>query len=220
MSRRDVEPACALPRRRSLILVSPQLIDSRADLPVSILTCALERGVNVGSFKVRECHDRATTDRWLVVERRQDRGPGPVVANRAEGRDRRFATACVVVRRRDHAQLVDGTDVKMFAQRKDCAVHNQRVLVVQTSQHCPEEFVVNLINMGDQVERFSSDIDVPVINRGQPLVISDEPLTSHSSKRENSTSRDVANQVGAQYRNVVIANGETGAQKRFVWALR
>lgn len=74
--------------------------------------------------------------------------------------------------------------------------------------------------MSNQVERLSSHIDVAVIDRGHPLVISDEPLSNHSSKRENSSSPNVVDQVGAQYRNVVIANGETGAQKGFVRTLR
>jgi hypothetical protein len=116
--------------------------------------------------------------------------------------------------------LVDRTDVEMFAQRKDRAVDNQRVLVVQTSEHCLEDVAVNLVNVGNQVERFSSDIDVPVINHGQPFVLSDEFLTNHASKRENPTSPQVAVQVGAQYRNVVVAKGETGAQKGFVGTLR
>jgi len=116
--------------------------------------------------------------------------------------------------------LVDGADVEVFAQGKDRAVDNQRVPVVQTSQHCLEDVVANLVHVGNQIERLSSHIDVPVFDRGQPFVVGDETLTDHSSKRQNPTSSNVVDQVGAQYRHVVIANGETGAQKGFVRTLR
>ncbi len=101
----------------------------------------------------------------------------------------------------------------MLAQRKDRPVDHQRVAVVQSLEHGCEKVVVNLIDMGNQVEGLASDIDVVVTHCRQPLIIRDETLSNHPTKRQYAAASTLVDQVGAKYCNVVITNREAGAQK-------
>lgn len=77
------------------------MVDRGTNLPVAVLARSFEGLVDVGTFKVGESDDRASTHRGLIVECGEHRRASAIVTEHPERRDRGLSTSCVIVVARD-----------------------------------------------------------------------------------------------------------------------
>ena len=147
------------------LLAAAQLVDRGAHLPVAVLAGARERGVDVGSFEVRQRHDGATSHRRACRRGRPRIAGAPaVVADRAQGRDRRLATSRVVVVLRDLASARRPRRRSRCSPSAKTAPSTTRAsLVVEALDDGVEDvFVASPSGVGDQRQRLASHVDVGV----------------------------------------------------------